>query len=338
MKHRPLHVHLENLSSKPAVFALTPQLIRSTRRHNRDLRDQIRFTAGEDFANLEHRLKTAQVLVTSSDVIRDQRFPRSSLADAAPQLRLLHLIGAGVEGVLPLDWLPRGVRLSNNSGVHARKAREFLLMSLLALNSRLPAVVSNQRHSEWKQIFTPLISAKKLLVIGLGDLGMAAVQAGRVLDLTISGVSRSRKKVAGVTRVYRSADICNAVRNADFVVVAAPLTPETRNLVSARVLACTKRGVGIINMGRAAVMDYRALSGMLRNGHVSGAILDVFAPEPLPAESPLWSTPNLIISPHISSDDCDGYMIATMNLVCRNLRRMISGRALENVVSIDKQY
>jgi phosphoglycerate dehydrogenase-like enzyme len=85
-------------------------------------------------------------------------------------------------------------------------------------------------------------------------------------------------------------------------------------------------------------MDYRALSRMLRNGHVSGAILDVFAPEPLPAESPLWSTPNLIISPHISSDDCDGYMIATMNLVCRNLRRMISGRALENVVSIDKQY
>jgi len=210
MKHRPLHVHLENLSSKPAVFALTPQLIRTTRRHNRDLRDQIRFTAGEDFANLEHRLKTAQVLVTSSDVIRDQRFPRSSLADAAPQLRLLHLIGAGVEGVLPLDWLPRGVRLSNNSGVHARKAREFLLMSLLAPHSRLPAVVSTQRHSEWKQIFTPLISAKKLLVIGLGDLGMAAVQAGRVLDLTISGVSRSRKKVAGVTRVYRSADICTS--------------------------------------------------------------------------------------------------------------------------------
>ena len=128
------------------------------------------------------------------------------------------------------------------------------------------------------------------------------------------------------------------MRNADFIVVAAPLTAETRNLVSARVLACTKRGVGIINMGRAAVMDYRALSRMLRNGHVSGAILDVFAPEPLPAESPLWSTPNLIISPHISSDDCDGYMIATMNLVCRNLRRMISGRALENVVSIDKQY
>src|SRR5471032_3319423 len=144
MKSIPLHVHLENLSSKPPVFTLSPALVRLTRRHNKDLAGKVRFTVGEDFADFEQRLKTADVLVTSSDAVRHPRFPRARLAEAAPRLRYLQLIGADVEGVLPLDWLPPAVKLANNSGVHAAKAREFLLMALLALNARLPAIVWNQ--------------------------------------------------------------------------------------------------------------------------------------------------------------------------------------------------
>ena len=335
-----LRVHLEHYSAKPSIFRLSSELVAATRRNNRDLGASVRFSVGEDLADLDRRLRTADVLVTSSDVVRDARFPRARLAEAAPRLRMLHLIGAGVEGVLPLDWLPPAVKLTNNSGVHVAKAREFLEMALLALNARLPAMVWNQRHARWNQnpLFTPLISGRTLAVVGLGNLGRAAVAVGRALGLKVIGVRRTGGKVAGVARVYRPAEIVTALASADFIVVAAPLTAQTRNLIDGKVLASTKAGVGIINVGRAGVIDYPALAKLLTSGHVSGAILDVFAPEPLPADSPLWSTPNLIISPHVSSDDLDGYMTGTMNLVCQNLRRLAARRPLKNVVSRDFEY
>src|SRR6185436_18213453 len=140
----------------------------------------------------------------------------------------VQLIGAGAERLLPLDWLPRRARLATASGVHVDKARESLTMALLALNARLPEIMWNQRNARWDMIFTPLIRGKTLLVIGLGDMGGAAVDAGRALGLDVIGVRRSGKSVRGVTRVYRPRDLATIVRKADFIVVATPLTPETR--------------------------------------------------------------------------------------------------------------
>jgi len=222
--------------------------------------------------------------------------------------------------------------------VHVAKTREFLLMSLLALNCRLPAIVSNQGKSRWEQIFTPLIAGKTLAVIGLGDMGRAAVSAGRQLGLKIVGVRASGKAVPGVSKVYKPAQIKTAVRGADFVVIATPLTPSTANLVNARVLAAMKRGGGLINIGRAGVLDSEALARLLRYGHLSGAILDVHKPEPLPASSPLWKTPNLVIVPHVSSDDLDNYMTQTMDFACRNLRRLLAGRPALNVIKPQTGY
>lgn len=333
-----LHVHLEHFSAKPAIFRLSADLIKTARRNNADLSGKVRYSVGEDLAGLTQHLKTADVLVTSSDVLRDPRFPRAHLAQAAPQLRMLHVIGAGVEGLLPLDWLPARVKLTNNSGVHVEKAREYLQMALIALNARLPAMVWNQRHAQWDMLFTSLIRGKTLAIVGLGNLGRTAVMVGRQYGLKIIGVRRTGGKVPGVDRVYRPAQLGMALAKADFIVVAAPLTAQTRNLLSARVLAATKPGVGIINMGRAAVIDYAALTALLESGHVSGAILDVFSPEPLPPDSALWAARNLIITPHVSSDDLDGYMTGTMNLVCQNLRRLIARRPLKNVVSSSREY
>ena len=333
-----LRVHLEHYSAKPHIFRLSPELIRATRRNNRDLGRSVRFSVGEDLADVDLRLQSADVLVTSSDVVRDARFPRARLAQAAPKLRMLHLIGAGVEGLLPLDWLPPSIKLTNNSGVHAGKAREFLRMALLALNARLPAMAWSQRHARWDPLFTPLIGGKTLAVVGLGNLGRTAVAAGRMLGLKIIGVRRTGTKVPGVDRVYPPTRIREALADADFIVVAAPLTAQTRNLLDRKVLASTKAGVGIINMGRAGVVDYTAMAALLTSGHVGGAILNVFSPEPLPPNSKLWSTPNLIVSPHVSSDDLDGYMTGTMNLVCRNLRRLMARRSHENVVNRHLEY
>lgn len=333
-----IHVHLENLSTKAPIFQLTKRLIDITRRNNRDLSQKVRFTVSTDFERFNKELETAHVLVTSSNGVCDRRFPRAELADAAPNLRFIHLIGAGVEDVLPLDWLPSSVRLTNNSGVHVQKAREFLLMGLLALNARLPAIVSNQRSAHWHQIFTPIIRGKKLLVIGLGDMGRAAVDAGTMLGLQTDGVSRSGRPVEGVRRVYQPRKLRSAVKDADFIVGAVPLTVETRNMINRQVLEGTKPGVGFINVGRAGILDHDALADLLTSGHASGAILDVFPVEPLPSTSRMWSTPNLIVSPHVSSDDLVGYMPGTMNLVCQNLRQLLAQRPLDNVVQPERGY
>jgi phosphoglycerate dehydrogenase-like enzyme len=222
--------------------------------------------------------------------------------------------------------------------VHVEKAREFLQMALLALNFRLPEILQNQRRAHWDMIFTPLIRGKTLTVIGLGDMGQAAVTVGRALGLKIVGVRRSGKKLAGVERVYRPSEIVSAVKDADFIVIAAPLTHESRNLLSRDVLRKTKRGVGIINVGRAGIVDHDALIALLKNGHVSGAILDVFSPEPLPKSSKLWSTPNVILTPHVSSDDLEGYMHNVMDVACENIRRLLARRPLTNIVDRESGY
>ena len=333
-----MHVHLENLSTKPPVFRLTPDLVRETRRSHPDLARKVRFSVDDDLERLAANLRTADVLVTSSDVLRHPRFPRADMSLAAPHLRFVHVIGAGVDALLPLDWVPKGVRLTNNSGVHAAKAREFVVMALLALNNRLPEIVWNQRHARWNQVFTPMIRGKRLAVIGLGDMGRAAVAAGRMLGLEIVGVRRSGKSVPGVSRVYPPSSLRTALKRADFVVAAAPLTAETRGLLDRAALATAKPGVGLINIGRAGILDHDALIDLLKAGHISGAILDVLPSEPLPASSPLWSTPNLIVNPHVSSDDLDGYMRETMNLVCRNVRACLAGRRLSNVVDPARGY
>ena len=330
-----MHVHLENYTSKHKVFWLTPALARASQKSLRGTR----FTCGDDLRQLEENLKTAAVLVTSSDVIRDRRFPRNAaLRAAAPELKLIHIIGAGVEGVLPLDWLPRGVRLTNNSGVHVDKAREFQLMALLALNARLPAIVTNQRSAKWEQLFTPLIRGKTVAVLGLGDMGRAAVSAANFLGLNVKGIRRASGRVPGVAKTFKTKQLLKAVKGADFLVIAAPLTAETKGLVNEAALRALKPGAGVINVGRASILDHDALARLLREGHLSGAILDVLPAEPLPAQSPLWSVPNLVVVPHVSSDDAEGYMRDTMALVCRNVERLRRGRAIMNVVDPKTGY
>ncbi|MGF6933526.1 phosphoglycerate dehydrogenase-like enzyme [Paraburkholderia sp. UCT70] len=333
-----MHVHLENTTSKPRPFWLTPELVDAARSSDAALPGDVRFTVGSDLQDIAGSLSTATALVTSAGVICDLRFPRRELAVAAPHLQFIHLIDAGVEDVMPLNWLPSNVQLINNSGVHAEKAREFAIMSLLALNARLPEIVGHQRRAQWEQVFTPLIRGKSLLVIGLGDMGQAAVAAGRTLGMKVLGVRRSGMSVPGVERVYLPSQLQDAVELADFIVIATPLTSGTRNLVDRSVLEAAKPAAALLNIGRAEVLDHGALVDLLKNGRLSGAILDVLPQEPLPSSSELWSCPNLMINPHVGADDPTTYMTETMRLLFANLRQHLTGRPLQNVVDRMNEY
>jgi phosphoglycerate dehydrogenase-like enzyme len=333
-----VHVHLENLSSKPRIFWLTPELLQASLQSAPDLDGRVRFSVGEDLTGLGENLKTANVLVTSADVICHPEFPRANLAGVAPQLRHVHLIGAAVDRVLPLEWLPCDAVLTNNSGVHVEKVREYLTMALLALNMRLPAIASNQARKTWDQIFTPLIKGKTAVVVGLGAMGQAAVQVAASLGLHVHGVSRSGRSVPGLAEVHAVQQLPALLGQADFIVIATPLTSETRGMFSRSILEAAKPGAGLVNVGRAGVMDHAALRELLRSGRLSGAIIDVLPDEPLKPSSELWSTQNLLVTPHVAADDLDGYMTATMKLVFDNLRRRIAGTPLINVVDPQAGY
>jgi phosphoglycerate dehydrogenase-like enzyme len=287
---------------------------------------------------IAHDLEGFEEALAQSDALVAWKFPRENLRARAPHLKWIHIIGAGAEHLMPLDWLPRGVVLTNNRGVHAPKAAEYAAMALLMLNSQIPALMTSQRHRRWERRFSTTLAGKTLLIVGVGNMGGAAARAARRLGLRILGVRRTARPHRAVHEMYGPEDLPRLLPTADFVLVATPLTGETRQLIGHAEFDLMKAGAGFINIGRAAVVDYAALSEKLQTGEISGAVLDVFDPEPLPSSSPLWDVPNLIITPHVSSDDAARYAARTLNLVLQNVRRLAEHRTLLNPVQRERQY
>jgi phosphoglycerate dehydrogenase-like enzyme len=331
----PFRLRFETRADKPAVFRFTDALIAEA--HARSGVAGVRMSLGEDRRDLGW-LAEADGLVTSNDIIRDLRFPFGEMGAAAPRLCWIHIIGAGIEPLLPLDWLPPGLVLTNNSGVHGEKIREAATMALLMLNVQIPAIVTNQKKACWEQIFTPCIAGKTVLVIGVGEMGAAVAGAAKALGLRVIGMRRNGAPHPAVDRMASLAELDVVLPEADFVVNATPLTPETRNLLDRRRIGLMRRGAGFLNIGRAGSVDHEALAQALRTKALSGAIIDVHDPEPLPKSSPLWHVDNLVVTPHVTSDDLDGYLPKTFDLVFANAARLMRGEALANVVDPARGY
>jgi phosphoglycerate dehydrogenase-like enzyme len=313
------------------VFQMTPERYEAAAERHGDVAGRVEASIATDFEGFD-------ALIREADVLVGWRFPRENLAQRAPKLKWIHIWGAGVEHLLPLDWLPRGVALTNNSGVHAPKAGEYMLMAILMLNNRIPTLVTSQHRAQWNEIFSTRMAGKTLAVIGVGHMGGTAAQRAKELGMRVLGVRRSARPHRYVDEMFGPDELDRVLPRADFVLVTTPLTRETRNLIGRRELDTMKRDAGLINLGRAQVVDYEALAEKLERGEIGGAILDVFDPEPLPPDSPLWKTPNLIITPHVASDDWDAYMPRTLDLVFDNLRRYFDGRPLKNRVRRRLEY
>lgn len=327
-------IHFETIAKNPRVFRMTPALISQSKARN-NMATPTSF--GEDLRDLAW-LSRAVGLVTHNDVLIDPRFPLRKLTQIAPNLRWVHITGAGIEPLLPLDWLPQQAVLTNNSGVHVKKIRESSMMMLLMLNARVPAIATNQRKACWHQIFTPAIRGRTVLIIGVGDMGGAAASAAQELGLRVLGTRRSGALHPDVDQMFRPEELDVLLPQADFVVLATPLTKETAALLDRRRIQLMKEGVGFINIGRAGSVDHGALVDALNSGKISGAILDVYDPEPLTASSPLWAADNIILMPHVTADDEDEYLPITFDLVFENVRRLANDEKLLNVVDRYREY
>lgn len=313
------------------VFTITQERINAVLEEFPDLKGKLGYFIDWDTDNFTSSMADADVLLTWD-------MPMNNLSAVAPNLKWIHCIGAGVEHMLPMDWLPEQVTLTNNKGVHAAKAGEFGLMAVLMLHSKMPAIVTNQKNAVYDSLYTSPIEGKTLVVLGTGSLGGSGAKKVQQLGVHVIGVNRSGRSVDGCDEVVTTAALDGVLPRADYMLIATPDTPETRGLMDRRRLDLMKPTAGIINIGREAVMDYDALCDKLEEGSLGAAILDVFDPEPVAANSRLWGTKNLILTPHVSADDGDAYVPMTLGLFFRNMRLFLDGKPLLNPIQPQLGY
>ena len=276
--------------------------------------------------------------MSNADILLTWNFPTSNLKKVSPNLKWIHCISAGIEHLLPLDWMFEGLVLTNNSGVHSKKAGEYGLMSVLMLHNHIPKIVSNQKNKKFVSLFSTPIAGKTIVVVGTGNLGSAMIRLLAPLDPKIIGVNRKGETVDGCSKVITVDKIDSILPEADILYLAMPETPKTKNLISRKRLDLLKPSCGIVNIGRQSTMDYDALCEKLKTNKIAGAILDVFTPEPIKQNSKLWQIPNLIITPHVSADDGESYVRLTLDLFIKNLQLFISNKKLVNQIDKDFGY
>ena len=270
--------------------------------------------------------------ISNSDILLAWNFPTKNLKELAPNLKWIHVISAGVEHLLPLDWMSDDLVLTNSSGAHAKKAGEFGLMSILMLQNHMTKIITNQKNKKFVSLFSNPIAGKTVVVVGTGSLGSSMAKHINSLGANVIGVNKRGKKAEGCNKIITIDKIDSVLPNADFLYLAVPETPETKNLITKERLDMLKPTCGIVNIGRQSVMNYDELCKKLNKNEIAGAILDVFTPEPIDKNSKLWNTSNLIITPHVSSDDNGNYVKLTLDIFVKNLKLFFENKKLSNQV------
>jgi phosphoglycerate dehydrogenase-like enzyme len=287
-----------NTAEGEAVFTITPQRYDAAANNYPEIAERLEVYIDWDTDHFNESMANAEILVTWD-------LPTGNLSAVAPELEWIHIIGAGVEHLAPMDWLPPGVTLTNNKGVHAAKGGEFGIMSILMLHNAIPTIATNQRHAIYDSLYSTPIAGKTVVVVGVGSIGKTVASHAKAMGLNVIGVTRRGLSLPQVDTMVSVDRLDEVIPKADFVFVVTPLTDQTLNLIDRRRIGLMKNGAGLVNIGRAAVVDYDALVERLEDGSLSGAILDVFDQEPLPTDSRFWNVPNLMVMPHICRIDLE---------------------------------
>lgn len=260
----------------------------------------------------------------------------------SPRLRFVQATAAGAgEQVaaagLDADDLDR-VAVASSSGVHAGPLSEFALLGLLAFARGLPRLEADRSARRWPHYATTELSGRTVLVLGVGAIGAQVARLAKAVGMSVIGVNRSGNPPDAPVDELATADrLADAAARADALVITTPATPETRGEVGERVLRALRPGAIVVNVGRGAVVDEPALIRALQDGHLAGAALDVTASEPPPRDSPLWTLPNVLLSPHTAAlSPRENERI--VELFADNLHRLIDGRPIRNRITAQRSY
>lgn len=254
-----------------------------------------------------------------------------------PQLCWLQACSSGVGHILELDLIPKDVPITNAAGIHASALAESVLGAVLLHAKRLVERINNQRARLWTELHCIELRDKAITIIGTGNIGKATAIRAKVFGLAVHGVSRQGRPDPAFDAVFSRDHLHEALAGADFVVIACPLTPETEGMIDAAAIDGMKEGAYLINVARGRILDDPVVLDALERGHLGGAFLDAFWPEPLPADHPYWSAPNVTVTPHDShsSEFIGDNMV---DLFCANLRRWLDGVPLLNRIDPARGY
>jgi phosphoglycerate dehydrogenase-like enzyme len=285
----------------------------------------IRFVQASSREHLDSCIGEADVLVISG-------LWRNDLLDRAGKLRFIQSIGAGTDQFPRGLLTKRGIRLASARGVNARAVSEHAMALILALARKLPEARDNQSRRHWRGMISSNESredelfGKTVLVVGLGAIGNRLARLAKTFEMRVCGF---RKTVAlgkgDADSVHAMHELKDLVPDADYLVLSCPLTDETRNLIDRDLLARMKASAFLVNVARGACVDEASLVEALGRAAIAGAAIDVTAEEPLSAGSPLWSLPNILITPH-TAGETRRYEDNVLDILEENLGRLWSGR------------
>ena len=311
------------------------QLFRGQSRYPSELEAQ---TARRE---LEEAMSWAEVLFGFWGNTLVELYPTpEALRRAAPALRWIQLTSAGVDRAARSGLLQSDIMVTNSSGLHATPIGEYVLCVMLMFCKGAPRFVRAQPRREWLRFMPQELYGKTVGIVGLGHIGaevarLAKACGCRVLAIRRSATSRTKGEL--VNELLPPSELHDLLSESDFVVLAVPLTAETRHLIGEPELRAMKPAGVLINIARGAIVDQAALVRALKEGWIAGAGLDVFEQEPLPAESELWEMENVILSPHISGGT-EIYNQRAVGIFCENLRRYLAGERLLNLADPSRGY
>lgn len=281
---------------------------------------------------VRERIGDAHVVVVSG-------FWRNELFELAPKLRFIQAIGAGVDQFDHAELRRRGIRLASARGVNKNAVSEHTMAHILAFARHLHTGRDNQHNRLWRGMISDAsiredeLGGKTLLIVGLGDIGTRLAKLAKAFDMHVIGVKRNVATTGTpADEIHPPTHLLELLPRADYVALTCPLTPETTGLIDAPALAAMKPGSYLINMARGRVVDEPALIAALQQGQLAGAGLDCAWEEPLPAASPLWTMPNVLITPH-TAGETRRYEENVIDILLENLDRLWRGEsALYNQV------
>jgi phosphoglycerate dehydrogenase-like enzyme len=258
--------------------------------------------------------------------------------DAAPSLRWHHAPNAGVNHILTPKYLERDLILTNGAGVHGIPIAEFVITYLLAYTKRLPILYQLHAEHNWQRGLPNIeLFGKTLLIIGAGGIGQEIAVRAKAFGMRIFGSCRHPEPLPNFDKVVGANEWKQLLPESEFVVIATPLTPETKGLIDLETLRLFRPDAYLINIARGAIVEESALTKALQESWIAGAALDTVFTEPLPAESPLWTLPNVFITPHCSGNS-PRVKERTLALFLDNLTRYRQAQPLRNVVDKTAGY
>ncbi len=319
--------------AKTKVLALCPP-DHYVLRNLRPIEDDLELHAGAELKDFLPFAAEAEVVLYSG--VTGKIASVQELWEHFQHVRWIHSLSAGLDKLLFPELIDSDIVVTNARGVYKRSLAEFAVLGMLYHYKQVRRLVDSQRAHAWQDFMVDWMPDKVMGVVGYGEIGRECALLAKALGVKIYATRRNPARSESdplIDRVFPLSELNTMLEQVDVVVAAAPLTPETRHMISDAQFAAMKPSAIVINVGRGPVIDERALERALQEGKIRGAALDVFEVEPLSAESPLWDMDNVLISPHCTDRTKDpDWLDLSAQVFVENFRRFQTGQPMENIV------